>query len=290
MLTHFKKGRQALTTLVAVGLLATAGHAQNIVVKTGEKIAFLGDSITQQGANSPVGYVRLVISGLETNDVKATPITAGISGHKSNDMLARLDRDVISKKPDWMTLSCGVNDVWHGARGVSLEDYKTNITKIVDTAQAAGIKVVLLTSTMISENQSAENNQKLIPYNDFLKSLAIEKKLLLADLNAAMQAEIAATPHKGNLLTTDGVHMNAQGNIMMAKGVLKALGLNDAQLQKASEAWLDIPKAVPVTPNAPLTLRQWNQLSAVAAKRNLSVNDLINAEFGKVVQALLQQN
>ncbi len=28
-------------------------------------------------------------------------------------MLARLDEAVISKKPQWMTLSCGVNDVWH---------------------------------------------------------------------------------------------------------------------------------------------------------------------------------
>jgi lysophospholipase L1-like esterase len=288
MLTHFRKTRQALLTLVTLGVLSTAGHAQNIVVKTGEKIAFLGDSITQQGASSPVGYVRLVIKGLEVNDVKADAITAGISGHKSNDMLARLDRDVISKKPDWMTLSCGVNDVWHGQRGVSLEDYKTNITKIVDTAQAAGIKVVLLTSTMISENQSAENNQKLIPYNDFLKTLAAEKKLPLADLNAAMQAEIAATAHKGNLLTTDGVHMNAQGNIMMAKGVLRTLGLNDAQLQKAHEAWLDIPRAVNVN-ITPLSIRQSNQLAAIAAKQNISVNDLLNAEFTKLIQTLLQQ-
>ena len=71
-------------------------------------------------------------------------------------MLARLDKDVISKKPQWMTLSCGVNDVWHfklklGKRtfqGVGLEDYKKNIRAIVDKAQAAGIKVMILTSTM----------------------------------------------------------------------------------------------------------------------------------------------
>ena len=47
------------------------------------------------------------------------------------DLEARLDRDVISKKPDWMTLSCGVNDVWHGKRGVNLEDYKKNIASII---------------------------------------------------------------------------------------------------------------------------------------------------------------
>jgi hypothetical protein len=47
-------------------------------VKTGEKIAFLGDSITQGGANNASGYVRLVISGLEANGIKATMIPAGI--------------------------------------------------------------------------------------------------------------------------------------------------------------------------------------------------------------------
>ena len=51
----------------------------------------------------------------------------------------------------WMTLSCGVNDVWHGERGVPLSAYKKNITEIVEKAQAAGIKVMILTATMIGE-------------------------------------------------------------------------------------------------------------------------------------------
>ena len=80
---------------------------QKILVKSGDKVAFLGDSITAQGWSSPVGYVRLVIAGLEANGVKAVPIPAGIGGHKSNQMLARLQKDVLDKQPQWMTLSCG---------------------------------------------------------------------------------------------------------------------------------------------------------------------------------------
>ena len=67
--------------------------AQGSVVKSGEKIAFLGDSITQQGAGGPGGYVRLVISGLEANGIKAEAIPAGISGLKSNQMLERHHQD-----------------------------------------------------------------------------------------------------------------------------------------------------------------------------------------------------
>ena len=78
---------------VALGgalLLAVSALSAQITVKSGEKIAFLGDSITQQG-NWESGYINLVMSALEANGIKAVKIPAGISGHKSNQMLARLD-------------------------------------------------------------------------------------------------------------------------------------------------------------------------------------------------------
>jgi lysophospholipase L1-like esterase len=224
-----------MAAAMVIGMIgSTSLQAAELPVKGGQKIAFMGDSITEGGVG-PDGYVTLVIRGLEANGVKATAVPAGISGHKSNDMLGRLERDVLSKKPDWMTLSCGVNDVWHGANGVPLDKYKENITKIVEQAQAAGIKVMLLTSTMIGEDQPNENNQKLVAYNEFLRTLAKDKKCLLADLNADMQAAIAAAgpDKKGNLLTGDGVHMNPAGNLMMASGVLKAFGLSAEQIAKA---------------------------------------------------------
>ncbi|MFN0128695.1 MAG: SGNH/GDSL hydrolase family protein [Verrucomicrobiales bacterium] len=224
------------STLAASALAITAVHAGEPAVTSGQKIAFLGDSITQAGAE-PEGYVTLVIRGLEAVGVKAAAIPAGISGHKSNQMLERLESDVLSKKPDWMTLSCGVNDVWHGDNGIPLDQYKTNITKIVDTCQAVGVKVMILTSTMIGEDQPNENNQMLAAYNDFLRALAKDKKCLLADLNADMQAAVKAAASKENLLTTDGVHMNGAGNKLMAEGVLKAFGLDADQLKKAKTAW-----------------------------------------------------
>jgi lysophospholipase L1-like esterase len=42
------------------------------------------------------------------------------------------------------------------------------------------------------------------------------------------------------ILTADGVHMNDEGNKVMARGVLKAFGLDDAQLAKAETAWAEI--------------------------------------------------
>ncbi|MEI6712623.1 MAG: GDSL-type esterase/lipase family protein [Verrucomicrobiota bacterium] len=240
-------------TLLASSLCASA----EITVKDGQKIGFLGDSITAQGWSNPGGYVRLVIAGLKANGINAEPIPAGVSGHKSNQMLARLGNDVLSKKPNWMTLSCGVNDVWHGLKGVPLDDaqaasatyemkpgepekgtYQKNITAIIEAAKAAGAQPVILTATVIKEDLNSPENAKLAPYNDFLRKVAQEKKLPIADLYSMFQEKLKAvnTPDK-KVLTSDGVHMNQDGNKLMAQGVLKAFGLNDSELLKAEAAW-----------------------------------------------------
>jgi len=262
-------------------------------MKSGEKVAFLGDSITQGGQNSVGGYVQLIGSGLAANGVKIEIIGAGISGHKSNQMLERLERDVLSKKPDWMTLSCGVNDVWHGAKGVALPDYQKNITEIVDKAQAANVKVIILTSTMIREDPANAENQKLAVYNEFLRTLAKEKKCHLADLNADMQAaliEAAKTEQKsakGNYLTSDGVHMALAGNLMMAEGVLKGLGLNAGELAKAKEAWFDLP-LVTVSASMGLTQRQAKELDKLAKERELDTAGFLNQELRTIIQNQLK--
>ena len=242
----------------AFTMALTFSASAEIAVKNGDKVAFLGDSITAGGWSNPAGYVQLVVAGLAANGVQVTAIPAGISGHKSNQMLARLEKDVLGKKPDWMTLSCGVNDVWHGLNGVPLDDaqaakqtytsrtptepekgtYQKNITAIVERAQAAGAQPVILTATVIREELGNAENASLAPYNDFLRQLAKEKKLRIADLNVSFQEQIkkANSPGK-NVFTTDGVHMNSEGNKLMALGILKAVGCDAAQLRKAQAAW-----------------------------------------------------
>ena len=238
-----------------------AAEDRELAVKAGERIAFLGDSITAGGVRKN-GYVTFVMDALNKEGRKLSHTPAGISGHKSNDMLARLDRDVISKKPNWMTLSCGVNDVWHfklrlGKRtfqGVSLEEYKKNIRAIIEKAQAADIKIMILTSTMIGEDPERELNKNLVPYNNFLRQIAVEKKCLLADLSKDMHATLKKMPDVPgkakmfgepnydrkikNKLTTVGCHMNTLGNVMMAKGVLRAFGLSEAKIAAAEKSWL----------------------------------------------------
>ena len=116
--------------LVAATFSLSTAYAGEIQVKDGQTVGFLGDSITAAGAR-PGGYCNLLIQALKAEGITAKPIYKGIGGHKSNQMLKRVDKDILQHEPDWMTLSCGVNDVWHGKNGVNLEDYKKNMTAIV---------------------------------------------------------------------------------------------------------------------------------------------------------------
>ena len=235
-----------LLIAAAVLVLSSLQSRAEPLVKNGESIAFLGDSITQFGADQDGGYVRLVESGLADQGVSITVIPAGWSGNTSRDMLGRLDKHVLSKKPTWMTLSCGVNDVMHTA--VELEEYKTNVTAILDHCQKAGVKVVILTATQIGLPVTGAGNVKLAGYNAFLRETAKARNLPLADLNAAMVAEQAVyeKAKAERSLTGDGVHMNIYGNMVMAKGLLATFGLNDSQLTAVQAKWNKRPDVYPL--------------------------------------------
>jgi lysophospholipase L1-like esterase len=267
-----------LSALLCGGLLQAAPDP---IIKSGDSIAFMGDSITQFGADQPSGYVRLVISGLKVNGIDVKPYPAGISGHKSNQMLARLKRYVLDKNPTWMTLSCGVNDVMHGSRGIELEPYKANIRQIVEQTQAAGIKVMILTATMISENKDDPRNIKLDTYNAFLRGLAAEKGCPLADLNRDMKAAVEQAggyDKRKHRLTRDGVHMDVEGDLMMAKGILRTFGLDEAMIAKADAYWLTMPESVRINTRhiiPKVSLQQKRQLEEIAAKKGVSLQQML---------------
>ena len=128
---------------------------------------------------------------------------------------------------------------------------------------------MILTSTMIKEDQKTSLNQQLLPYNTFLKELAKSKGCLFADLNTEMQQTLKTFPKdapKGKQLTSDGVHMNAYGNIMMAKGVLKAFGLSDEALTTLEQDWKNTPGSHSIRLNISMSLNEYDQLQKKLGK------------------------
>jgi lysophospholipase L1-like esterase len=234
-----------LTGLVLCGATAWA-ESSGIVIKSGQKIGFLGDSITAQGAG-PDGYITLVIAGLKAEDIDATAVPAGVPGNTSGNMRSRLQPNVLSQGVNWMTLSCGVNDVLlqKKGHGVPLDKYKENVTAILDAAKAASVQVILLTPTPVGEDLQGDNNKLLQGYLDFLHDIAKQRGLILADMNGPFRAEITAHPgpegtpstyNQGRLLA-DNVHPNFKGQHLMAEILLLALGVPKDDLPKAEANW-----------------------------------------------------
>ena len=233
-----------LTTLLALLALSASASAADPLVKDGETIAFIGDSITEFG-DWPAGYVNMVVKGLEVAGVKVGKVAVGHSAETSQNMVDRFARDVVAAKPQWVTISCGVNDVARmldkATKKVDYAKYEKNVRGMLDMAQAAGIKPVLLTPTLrYEEKPESDENQQIVKLCAFLKEEAKARQIPIADLNALMRETLAKMPPaKGPRLTRDGVHMNFAGNAMMAKGVLKALGVETTPAMEA--AWRDLP-------------------------------------------------
>lgn len=205
------------------------------------RIVCLGDSITQQG-EQPGGYVWLLRRYLAAlyPEQPIEVVNAGISGHKSTDMLARFQRDVLDKKPDLVTISVGVNDVWHGfyggyprgdgPRGIPLDAYRRNVEEMVRLARAAGVRVVMLSTTVIYEDLSSPENARLVGYNRALREIAARNGARFVDYQRPFRDLIATyrdrTGARDNLLTGDGVHMNPTGNRVMANVLMGGLGIS----------------------------------------------------------------
>ncbi len=217
---------------ILADVVTWAGEAAppaQLLLKNGDQIAFMGDSITQFG-----GYVRLTQYVLTTDypDLKLTYVNAGVSGQKAENMEPRFAKDMkLGAGTTWAFISVGINDVWHRVGAphdpAVLEAYRANVTKMVDAAQAAGARVVLLAPTVITEDPNAEGNKRLLLYVDAEKQIAAEKNCALVDLHGMFRTAIANKPAEVKL-TSDGVHMARYGDALMALGVLRALGVPDA--------------------------------------------------------------
>lgn len=191
-----------------------------------KKIIFFGDSITRAGV-APGGYITLLQQMLVENgkDKAFELIGAGISGNKVYDLYLRLEDDVLSKKPDLVFIYIGINDVWHkrsNGTGTDPDKFERFYNAIIDKIQAAGAKVVICTPTVIGEKKDYVNEQDgdLNKYSEIIRGIAKNKNVALIDLRKAMVAYINGHNPENkakDILTSDGVHMNDEGNRFLAE-------------------------------------------------------------------------
>ncbi len=195
-------------------------------------IIFFGDSITEAAVN-PGGYIIkldsiLTVKGKhELYDLMGS----GISGNKVYDLYVRMEDDVLRKEPDVVVIYIGVNDIWHkrtSGTGTDADKFENIYQAIIKKLKAKNIQVVLCTPAAIGEKTDFSNAQDgdLNEYSKIIRNLAQKNNLALVDLRKSF----LEYGHKHNpenkfsgILTTDGVHLNAGGNRLVAEEMWKII-------------------------------------------------------------------
>lgn len=236
---------RAIVTLLAFSvcyqpLRVAAEDAPSSGLQKGDRIVFLGDSITAGGVGEG-GYVTLIERGMARHHggMEIEISGAGISGNKVPDLQKRLQRDVLDQEPTVVVIYIGINDVWHWNRdaGTTQEDYEAGLRDIIGRCQEAGARVVLCTPSVIGERNDGTNpmDSMLDQYAAISRKVAADLSCPLVDLRKQFLEHLKQhnpDNKERGVLTTDGVHLNAAGNRLVADSIVDVLCGQDHSPQR----------------------------------------------------------
>ena len=143
-------------------------------------ILFQGDSITDCGRDNTLGglgngYALLVSAqlGLE-NPEEYDFYNRGISGNRIVDLYARIKKDIINLKPDYMSILIGVNDVWHqfpkyGCNGVEADKFEKIYGMLIEEIKEAfpEIKIMILEPFCLEADATQNTEEEPNRWNVF---------------------------------------------------------------------------------------------------------------------------
>lgn len=110
-------------------------------------------------------------------------VRTAIGGENAEQGAARFEEDVLAKKPDVVTIDYGLND-----RGIGLERARAAWVSMIEAAQAAGVRVILLTPTGDTSANPDDPADPLVLHAEQIRQLAKEYGTGLVDSFALFQA------------------------------------------------------------------------------------------------------
>ncbi len=237
-----------LSLILAVRVFADAPAV------AGQRVLFLGDSITQDGRY--VSYLEyylhaagkscdLVSIGLSSETVSG--LTEASSPYPRPCILERVDRALKAVKPTVVFACYGMNDgIYHPSSPERLAAFTDGLRQLIAHVRNAGATLILLTPPVFDPLPLAG---KTVPatapdfgygkafyvgYDDVLAEFARAEVALRAegvtviDLHSAMSAALGAGRAKdpGFFFAKDGVHPGDLGHLVMARIIGRGLGLD----------------------------------------------------------------
>lgn len=229
--------RIALAVSILVALAAQAAAAEPLL-RPGDRVAIVGDSITEQKLYSKyMECYLLACSGVPDLEV----MQFGWSGERADGFANRAENDLAAFRPTVVTLCYGMNDggyqPWRPEIG---SVYEANMRNVLKKLEGLKVRTVVVGSPgAVDQNffrpgQMMGDQPSHVAYNDTLahlrdidQKLAAEFKQPFANVHDAMydtmkKAQETLGP-KYDVCGGDGFHPGPNGQLVMAYAFLNAL-------------------------------------------------------------------
>lgn len=211
-----------------------------LFLKEGDRLAIIGDSITEQRMYSRIMETYLTVCVPQLN---VSTRQFGWSGETAEGFLRRMTNDCLRFKPTVATLCYGMND--HRYRPFDVMNamwYRSNYTAVVKSLKAAQSRVVVGSPGCMSKPTTwgrvngmtlDEHNANLCALRDIDVGIAAREGERFADVFWTMmkagfegQTRFSTAEEPYMIAGKDGVHPGWAGHLVMAYSFLKALGLD----------------------------------------------------------------
>ena len=213
-----------------------------LFLKEGDRLAIIGDSITEQKMYSRIMETYLTVC---VPQLKVTTRQYGWSGETAEGFRKRMTNDCLRFQPTIATLCYGMND--HRYRPFDVMNaawYRSNYTAVVKSLKAADARVVVGSPGCMSKPAAwgkvlgmtlDEHNTSLCAYRDVGIGIAEREGGRFADVfwnmmlaGYAGQTRFGTADEPYMIGGKDGVHPGWAGHVVMAYSFLRAFGLEGA--------------------------------------------------------------
>ncbi len=174
-------------------------------LEQGQKLLFIGDSITDADRNKEVreggngalgkGYVHFVNALLQSvyPELGIRTLNKGVNGNTVRHLNDRWEEDVLNQQPDWLSVMIGTNDVWRQydtpnirEYHVYIEEYEDTLRKLIKETRPLVKGLILMTPFYLENNEQDAMRKSMDQYGAIVQKIANETDCLFVDTQAAL--------------------------------------------------------------------------------------------------------
>ncbi|HEY7313662.1 MAG TPA: SGNH/GDSL hydrolase family protein [Gemmataceae bacterium] len=215
--------------LVSAPLMAADQTKKDCFFHKGDRIVFLGDSITEQYQYST--DIELYLT-TRLPDGGMTFLNAGIGGDTATGGARRFAEHVLAEKPTTVTIDFGMNDGGYGGfKPDAAQNYINKTEEMLKAAKKAGVRVALISPNAVEVR--ARPDAKNFPmyletqkkFYAPLKELAEKYDVPFVDQYAVTRKVLETMAEDNSKVHPfpDAVHTNGAGGLLMAHTILVGL-------------------------------------------------------------------